>query len=207
MEGDLAPDASGDHYFSTRPASPTETHTVRLTTHTGSHDLTTASGTFSPTRIDPGTRLLLMEAPRPPAGSHILDLGCGYGPISVALAAADPSVSVTAIDVNERALELCRANAASLGLANIDVGDPTDMAPDVTFDQLWSNPPIRIGKQALHDLLATWLDRLEPTGVAYLVVNKHLGSDSLSRWLETSGWAVTRLASRQGYRILEVRRA
>jgi 16S rRNA G1207 methylase RsmC len=75
----------------------------------------------------------------------------------------------------------------------------------LVIDELWSNPPIRVGKPVLHGLLATWLPRLAPDGVARLVVARNLGADSLHRWLEGAGWTVTRIASRKGYRILEVR--
>ena len=81
---------------------------------------------------------------------------------------------------------------------------PDEVPADIRFAAVWSNPPIRIGKPALHQLLRTWLARLEPDGHAALVVSKHLGSDSLAIWLQRQGWPVERLGSRQGYRILSV---
>ena len=126
-------------------------------------------------------------------------------PIACALAARAPAATVRALDVNERALELCRANAERLGLANLHVAAEPGVPHDLVIDELWSNPPIRVGKAALHDLLGRWLRRLAPGGRALLVVQKHLGSDSLHRWLEGDGWAVVRLSSRAGYRVLEVR--
>ena len=88
-------------------------------------------------------------------------------------------------------------------------GDPAaaiaaGMPGDLRFSTIWSNPPIRIGKPALHALLAAWLGRLAPGGRACLVVHKHLGSDSLARWLTDEGWSTTRLSSRAGYRLLDV---
>jgi 16S rRNA (guanine1207-N2)-methyltransferase len=74
----------------------------------------------------------------------------------------------------------------------------------VRFTAIFSNPPIRVGKAALHELLSTWLHRLTPEGRAWLVVHKHLGSDSLAAWLAGEGFAVRRLGSRMGYRLLEV---
>jgi 16S rRNA G1207 methylase RsmC len=111
---------------------------------------------------------------------------------------------VWAVDVNERALDLCRANAAALGLANVSVAHVDAVPSDLSVDLLWSNPPIRIGKAALHALLATWLGRLTDDGTAVLVVQKHLGADSLQAWLSEEGWRATRLGSRAGYRLLEV---
>ncbi len=166
----------------------------------------TDRGVFSHDGLDPGTRVLLRLAPPPPPTGNLLDLGCGLGPIAVNLALRCPEARVWAVDVNERALELCTANAALNGVGNITVARPDDVADDVTFDLIWTNPPIRIGKVALHEMLLRWLARLTPEGRAVLVVHKHLGSDSLQRWLDAEGWPTERLTSYQGYRLLQVRR-
>jgi 16S rRNA (guanine1207-N2)-methyltransferase len=167
-------------------------------------ELETDAGVFSAGRLDPGTRLLLDTVPAPPPSGRLLDLGCGYGPLALVLAARSPRAEVWAVDVNERALGLCARNAARAGLSNVHAVTPAGPGLPATVDTIWSNPPIRIGKQALHALLAGWLARLTPGGAAYLVVQRHLGSDSLHRWLEGEGWPVTRLASRSGYRVLAV---
>ena len=164
----------------------------------------TDAGVFSPSRLDPGTRLLLEEAPAPPARGDVLDLGCGYGPVACVLAARSPGAAVWAVDVNERALELCARNARTVGLANVRCLPPGDSSLPDRFAAIWSNPPVRIGKEALHALLSGWLGRLEPAGHAYLVVGRNLGADSLHRWLAGQGWPVTRLAARSGYRLLQV---
>jgi 16S rRNA (guanine1207-N2)-methyltransferase len=166
--------------------------------------LETDAGVFSAGRLDPGTRLLLDTVPAPPPAGNLLDLGCGYGPLALTMAARSPGAAVWAVDVNERALELCARNAQRAGLANVRCLPPGDPGLPGELAAIWSNPPIRIGKQALHGMLAHWLGRLAPGGLAYLVVQRHLGADSLHRWLAESGWAVTRLASRQGYRVLGV---
>ena len=170
-------------------------------------ELTTESGVFSADGLDTGTRLLLLEAPAPAAEGHLLDLGCGAGPIAVVLARRSPGAQVWAIDVNERARALCSDNAAAAGAGNVQVCAPDEVPEDVRFSTIWSNPPIRIGKAALHDLLRRWLGRLTEDGVAVLVVQKHLGADSLAAWLQAEGWHVERLRSRAGFRLLVVRRA
>ena len=148
---------------------------------------------------------MLVDGPPPPHGaSNLLDLGCGYGPIACALAVRSPSAQVWAVDTNERARNLCQANAAEAGLDNIQVVAPDEVPDEVRFDGLWSNPPIRIGKEALHDLLAAWLDRLRPGASAHLVVQRHLGADSLARWLAERGWTTNRRSSRKGFRLLDV---
>jgi 16S rRNA (guanine1207-N2)-methyltransferase len=195
------------HYFSPRPGATSRPASVRLTLPDLDLDLATDRGVFSGGRIDPGTKILLLEGPAPPATGDLLDLGCGYGPIALALAVRSPAATVWAVDVNERARDLTRANAEAAGLTNVHVAAPDDVPPDVRFAAIWSNPPVRVGKAALHDLLDRWLARLADPGLAVLVVQKHLGSDSLHRWLEQRGWHVERRASRMAYRVLEVERA
>ena len=193
-----------DHYFSPHPQAPHRPGQVRVILPGVYLELATDAGMFSPERLDPGTRLLLDETPAPPASGDLLDLGCGYGPIACVLAARSPGATVWAVDVNERALELCARNAATAGLANVRCVTPGDPALSAQFAGIWSNPPIRVGKQALHELLSLWLGRLAPGGQAHLVAGRNLGADSLHRWLTEQGWSVTRLAARSGYRLLQV---
>jgi 16S rRNA G1207 methylase RsmC len=122
------------------------------------------------------------------------------------MARRSPESSVWAVDVNERARLLTRDNASALSLTNVTVASPDEVPDDVVFDVIWSNPPIKVGKQELHDLLNRWLARLSPDGYAVLVVNKNLGSDSLAKWLTELGWTVKRISSRQGFRVLTVKR-
>jgi 16S rRNA (guanine1207-N2)-methyltransferase len=203
----MAEPTSG-HYFDAEPSARSDPHEVALTLPGVSLTLTTDRGVFAVDGVDPGTKLLLLEAPSPlPAQRTVLDLGCGYGAIAVAVACLAPHCTVWAVDSNERARALCVHNAVRAGVGErVRVSSPGDDDAEVTFDVIYSNPPIRIGKPALHDLLARWLGRLAPDGVAYLVVQKHLGADSLARWLGDEGWTVKRLVSRRAYRVLEVRR-
>jgi 16S rRNA (guanine1207-N2)-methyltransferase len=196
--------AAGEHYFAEHPAARPRPGSVHVVTSDLHLELDTDSGMFSPSRLDPGTRLLLEAAPRPPARGDLLDLGCGYGPLALVLAARSPGARIWAVDVNTRALELCARNAERAGLANVWCAPPGDPALPGTFALIWSNPPIRIGKAALHALLASWLGRLAVDGAAYLVVQRNLGSDSLQRWLDEAGWPAERIAARSGYRVLRV---
>jgi 16S rRNA (guanine1207-N2)-methyltransferase len=156
--------------------------------------------------VDAGTLELLRAVPPPPPDGDLLDLGCGYGPIACTLAHRAPGAVVWAVDVNQRAVSLAAANAAALGLGSVRAVGPDLVPPEVRFAGVWSNPPIRVGKAALHALLLGWLPRLEPGGWAWLVVHRHLGADSLAAWLAGEGWEVTRTASKRGYRILRVGR-
>jgi 16S rRNA (guanine1207-N2)-methyltransferase len=192
------------HYFEAQPTAAHRPGQVRVVLPDVYLELETDSGVFSPGRLDPGTRLLLEEAPPPPAEGDLLDLGCGYGPVACVLARRSPAARVWAIDVNERALGLTARNAARAGLANVRAVTPDDPGVPGELAAIWSNPPIRIGKAALHDMLRGWLARLRPGGHACLVVGKNLGSDSLQSWLTGSGWPATRVAVRSGYRLLRI---
>ncbi|GAA2308141.1 methyltransferase [Actinomadura luteofluorescens] len=194
----------GEHYFAERPGAASRRRTVDLVLPDLHLRLDTDSGMFSPDRIDPGTRVLLETVPEPPATGDLLDLGCGYGPIAITMANRSPQATVWGVDVNQRAITLAEGNVRAAGLDNVrfSLADETD--PGLRFAAIWSNPPIRIGKAALHELLLTWLPRLAPGGLAHLVVQKHLGSDSLQRWLAAQGFPTERIASRSAYRVLRV---
>ena len=167
--------------------------------------LTSDRGVFSSDRLDPGTKILLTESPPVESNAVTLDIGCGWGAIACVTALRARDARIWAIDTNTRARNLTEINAKAIGAADrITVSAPAEVPADVRFDRILSNPPIRIGKPALHQLLVMWLSRLKPKGQAHLVVQKHLGSDSLNRWLIDQGFPTIRLASRLGYRILEV---
>jgi 16S rRNA (guanine1207-N2)-methyltransferase len=192
------------HYFDTRPAVSSRPAEVVLALGEETVRLRTDRGVFAASRVDPGTAILLRRC-RPPPQGDLLDLGCGYGPIAVTLASRSPGATVWAVDVNERALALVRENVARLGLANVHAVTPDGVPDDVRFAGIWSNPPIRIGRDPLHALLHRWLARLDVGGRAWLVVQKHLGADSLAAWLNGEGFPTARLGSKQAYRVLEVR--
>ena len=198
-------DPQGEHYFTARPASAEQRRTRHVRLAGRDVEVETAGGVFSPDHVDLGTQVLLRTVPQPPAEGDLLDLGCGWGPIALTLALTSPDARVWAVDVNERALDLVRRNAAHLGLGNVVAALPDDVPDDVRFATCWSNPPVRVGKPALHDLLRRWLPRVVPGGDAWLVVGKNLGADPLQRWLtEDAGLPTSRAASAKGFRVLRV---
>jgi 16S rRNA G1207 methylase RsmC len=175
--------------------------------------VTTADGVFSGDRLDLGTRVLLREVPPPPVTGQLLDLGCGWGPLTLAMAMQAPEATVWAVDVNERAVALTARNAARLGLRGVRAVLPDQVPAGTTFDAIWSNPPIRVGKEALHRLLLQWLPRLAEGAAAHLVVQRNLGADSLHAWLAqqrpgpgSEPFRVVRAGSAKGYRVLRVER-
>jgi 16S rRNA (guanine1207-N2)-methyltransferase len=194
-------------YFNEQPSGTEVRRTITVRVWGRELTLITAGGVFAADGLDRGTAVLLRASPIPLGNPRILDLGCGYGPIALAVAVHCPGAHVDAVDVNERALALCRENAEALGVADrVRVQRPEEVDPETRYDEIWSNPPIRVGKQALHELLLIWLPRLAPNGVARLVVAKNLGSDTLQRWLIEQGYSCERIASAKGFRVLLVRR-
>jgi 16S rRNA G1207 methylase RsmC len=202
-----------DHYFTAEPASAAERRQLRV--HLAGREILvqTAPGIFCPDRVDIGTAVLLREAAVPPPTGNLLDIGAGWGPIALTLGLLSPDASIWAVDVNQRALQLARDNAKALGIKEFHALTPDEVPADVRFDAIWSNPPIRVGKAALHNLLMKWLPLLKPGAAAYLVVQKNLGSDSLQRWLTTEledrqpgAFTIGRHASARGFRLLSVNR-
>jgi 16S rRNA G1207 methylase RsmC len=198
---------TADHYFSAEPAAPESRGRIEFSVAGKAYDLAVARGVFSAGRLDPGTAVLLRKAGLPTAATTgtLLDLGCGYGPIACVLANEAPDATVYAIDVNARARDLTTENAAALGLGDrVRVHAPDEVPDDVTFDEIWSNPPTHVGKAEMRAMLQRWLGRLAPDGVAWLVINRNLGGDSLHQWLASLGWDVDRVASQRGFRVLRV---
>lgn len=200
---------ASEHYFSPTPGGELKLRTIRARIAGEERELVTANAVFSPERIDQGTSVLLANAVSPPPGGNLLDLGCGWGPIALTLALESPRATVWAVDVNERALDLVRENAQRLSIPNINAVTPENVPEDITFTTIWSNPPIRVGKNELHNLLERWLPRLDHRSDAWLVVQRNLGSDSLHRWLESTfpdDFGFVRAATSKGYRVLRARR-
>ena len=199
---------SNEHYFSEIPSGDFVSREIDVTIAGRDYTVETAGGIFSPEHVDQGTGILLDTVPSPALSGNLLDLGCGWGPIALSLALQAPEATVWAVDVNSRALELATANAARLGITTINAVTPADVPADLTFDTIWSNPPIRIGKEALHQLLLTWIPRLSESGEAWLVVSKNLGADSLQRWMaeQFPDLSIERVTTAKSFRVIRVAR-
>ena len=200
---------SSEHYFSETPGSDYKPKEISVVINGREVLVTTAGGVFSPDHIDQGTNVLLTHLDEAPAGGNILDIGCGWGPIALSLASASPKATIWAVDVNQRSLELTAANAKRLGLSNVKCVTPEEVPADLEFSGVWSNPPIRVGKDVLHEILLTWLPKLQEHAEAYLVVQKNLGADSLHRWLEAElpeNFSTVRVDTAKSFRVLRVKR-
>lgn len=200
---------SGEHYFSAEPSGQFKPKTIRVNLLGRDLQLQTAGSVFSPDHLDTGTAMLLNHIEEAPTSGNLLDIGCGWGPIAIALALQAPEATVWAVDVNQRSLELTKMNAASLGITNIKACQPEEVPADIEFSGIWSNPPIRVGKAELHNILKTWLPRIAAECESYLVVAKDLGADSLLKWLQSempSDFDAQRIDTAKGFRIIRITR-
>jgi 16S rRNA G1207 methylase RsmC len=200
---------SDNHYFASSPEGPLVPREITVTLNGNRYAVVAAGGVFSPEHIDQGTQVLLTHLDKANPTGNFLDIGCGWGPIALALALHSPKATIYAVDVNERSLELTKLNAERLGITNIVVCKPNEVPYDIEFDEIWSNPPIRVGKVVLHEILTLWINRLTAGGTARLVVQKNLGSDSLHKWLIqefSPTFDSSRIDSSKTFRVLKVTR-
>ncbi len=197
---------SNEHYFSKAPAGERKLKEVSFSV--GGREITAraSTGTFSSSGLDKGTKVLLSQSNLFPKSGNVLDLGCGWGPIALAIATICPDSKVWAIDVNARSVELTQQNAENLGLKNVESLLADALPADLKFKEIWSNPPIRIGKAELHELLRKYLGRLLPGGRSMLVVQKQLGAESLMKWLseEFANCSVNKAHADKGYWVIEL---
>ncbi|WP_235001802.1 class I SAM-dependent methyltransferase [Arcanobacterium ihumii] len=202
-----------DHYFSSQPDSDVKEHRFNLEIRGNEFSIHTQNGVFSTHGLDKGTAVLLSKVPSPqvPSGALAVDLGCGWGPITLALATEAPNAVVLGVDINERAMALAAENIATNHVKNASIDNSKNAYQRLkdsgqTIDLMWSNPPIRIGKTELHELLSQWFDLLSPQGKAFIVVQKNLGADSLARWITKNGYTVEKIGSSKGFRVFEISR-
>ncbi|MGI6611607.1 MAG: class I SAM-dependent methyltransferase [Limnochordia bacterium] len=195
-----------DHYYSKQPKAAHRRHELRLELHGVSLALSSDSGVFSRHAIDTGTLLLLSHIPSP-SGGHVLDIGCGYGPIGLFYAARCPSCTVHMSDVNERAVALSRENAARNSVTNVVVHSgafPADR--DLFFDLITTNPPIRAGRPILLELFEGARQRLRQGGLFAFVARTQQGAKRLATDAERIFGNVEDVARASGYRVYAARR-
>ena len=195
-----------EHYFSSDPAAPKKTVNISMQVGGKQIDLEAASGTFSSSKLDAGTAVLLKHADHFPKDGNVLDIGCGWGPIGLSIASLQKNSTVYGIDINQRSIEQSNLNSKSLGLKNFTAMHSRDLPEHLRFSAIWSNPPIRVGKKILHELMESFIPRLEPGGRAMLVVQKNLGADSFQRWLSNRfpEAEVNRVGTDKGYRVISL---
>lgn len=185
--------------------SLTQTREINITVDNQKITLITDQDTFSYRRLDPGTKVFLKDLPSVgEIEGNLLDIGCGYGPITVTLALKYPQRVIYAVDVNQKAIYYLQENLKRYSIKNVKVFAPEEFPKNIEFAYIYSNPPIRIGKKNLYALCEKWLQNLKQDGKAFLLVKRNLGADSLAEHLESIGYKTERLFSKNGYRVLGV---
>ncbi len=192
-----------EHYFVRRPKSKLNLGVVRAYFRSRLFEFLTASGVFSRTRIDAGTRLLVESMVLPEKGL-VLDLGCGYGPVGIAAAAFNPSLQVVMTDVNERAVWLARENARRNGVENVKVrqGFLYEPVEDMKFEVVLSNPPITAGMKTVQPLIMQAPQHLAKEGTLQIVVRSKVSGKRLTKIMTETFGNVDVLARKSGYRVL-----
>ena len=161
----------------------------------------TDAGVFSRGELDEGSRLLLEALPA--LSGDVLDLGCGWGPIGISVARANPGCRVTMADVNLRALQLCRDNARRNGVEAVCLeSDGMAALAGQRFDAVITNPPIRAGKQVIYRMFSDAAGALREGGALYLVIRKQQGAESCVRYLRTLYGQVERLNRSGGFWVI-----
>lgn len=167
----------------------------------------TDRGVFSKGALDKASVILIKEFDENYAAVplSVADVGSGYGPLICFVGKKFDQAKLLAVEPNERARTLCEYNyKKNIGDARLKIIAPEDIDQEKKFDLIISNPPIRVGKKALYELLKEWAKRLSENGQMWLVMSKHLGADSCARYLESDcNLSVERIASKKGFRILK----
>jgi len=197
-----------DHYYSPNPGAKRNRQMIKTTLRGREMSFATDSGVFSRGGIDFGTRLLI-ETMRIPPASKVLDVGCGYGSIGITAAVTTPDVHVTMIDINERAVELARYNAAIHGINNVRIlqSDLFAAVEGEQFDVILTNPPIRAGKRTVHQIFELSFHHLRPGGALWIVIQKKQGAPSALAKLEQIFNYVEEVEKDKGYRIYRALRS
>jgi 16S rRNA (guanine1207-N2)-methyltransferase len=196
--------AGNEHYYSSNPTTRHDVHTLSETLRGRSYTFRTDAGVFSKKGIDYGSKVLI-EALELPVDARVLDVGCGYGPIGISAAAASPLGQTTMVDINERAVELARYNAEFNKVRNVKVlqSDLLAAVMDESYDAVLTNPPIRAGKQVVHQIFEQAHEVLKPGGELWIVIQKKQGAPSAFAKLESLYQEVIEVTKDKGYRIIK----
>ena len=191
-----------DHYFTENPLTAHDKKEISSILKGKTFTFETDAGVFSRDHVDPGSQLLIESVPA--QTGRILDLGCGYGPVGIAFAASRKEAQVVMADVNRRSLDLAQVNLARNGIINAQTIYSDGCSNlEGTFDLILSNPPIRIGKQALQRMWRDCYEHLNPEGSFYIVIRKKQGAPSAKTFLEDLFGNCTTVARQGGYHVLQ----
>ncbi|SFX38805.1 16S rRNA (guanine1207-N2)-methyltransferase [Thermoactinomyces sp. DSM 45891] len=193
-----------DHYYSKNPISKKEERDFEVMVRGEKLSFQTDAGVFSKKGLDFGSRFLI-ESVDLKGACHILDLGCGYGPIGLSIAKMNPNIHVTMVDINERAVELAKKNAVYNRLServNIFVSDRFEKVAGMKFDCILLNPPIRTGKTVIYQMFAEAKRHLHDSGSFWIVIRKQQGAESACTELHDLFSSVEVVERKKGYWVI-----
>lgn len=193
-----------EHYYSAKPTVGHEINRFQETLRGRTYTFQTDAGVFSKKGVDFGSRLLI-ETMEIGSDHHVLDVGCGYGPIGLCAAAMARTGTATLLDINERAIGLAKENAALNKIANVTVlqSDALAAVAGRKFDRILTNPPIRAGKEVVHRIFEQAKSSLVAGGQLWVVIQKKQGAPSAFAKLEQLfDGNVKEIGKDKGYRIL-----
>lgn len=193
-----------DHYYTRKPTIASEPIYWSYQLKGSTFNFKTDRGVFSKGEVDYGSRLLISFFELPEIEGPILDVGCGYGPIGLALARSFPNRSVHMIDINERALQLAKENAENNRIKNINIyeSDGYEGVTENNFAAIVTNPPIRAGKKVVMDIIANSVNHLRDSGELWVVIQKKQGAPSVKKRLEEIYSVVDVVKRDKGYYII-----
>ncbi|HLS20883.1 MAG TPA: class I SAM-dependent methyltransferase [Bacillota bacterium] len=196
-----------EHYFSKQPQSKSKRETWQTTLRNYNLSFTTDFGVFSREKVDFGSRVLIESFIEPAIDGKILDLGCGYGPVGLAVAASFPERQIVMADINERAISLAKHNANINQITNVQIvaSDRFSQISD-TFAAILLNPPIRAGKKVVYDLFTESYHSLKKHGEFWIVIQKKQGAPSAAKKLEELFKNVSLIERKKGYHIYKAQK-
>jgi len=192
-----------EHYFAEQPKSEAKFGIIRTQLRGKPFEFLTASGVFSPKRVDIGTRVLI-EAMVLPEKGCVLDVGCGYGAVGIAAAAFNPNLHVVLTDVNRRAVLLARQNAERNRVPNIEVkqGYLYETVEDIAFNCVLSNPPVSAGMKTVEAIVRGALAVMACRATFQMVIRSKIGRKTLPLLFGEVFGNFAVLARESGYRVL-----
>ncbi|WP_408008929.1 class I SAM-dependent methyltransferase [Pseudalkalibacillus sp. A8] len=198
----------GDHYYSSKPVSESNIKDWSFTLRGRTFKFYSDAGVFSKNEVDFGSRLLIETFEKPETEGGILDMGCGYGPIGLSLAASYPDTLVSMVDINERAIELSKKNALRNQVDNVTIyqSDLYERVEEKDFSAILTNPPIRAGKSVVHAIFEQAYDHLVKDGELWVVIQKKQGAPSAIEKMDSIFGEVEVVERKKGYFIIRAKK-
>lgn len=197
-----------DHYYSKSPSAQSNRKMFTYRLREKEFRFITDTGVFSKGEVDFGSRFLIETFQAPDLKGDILDVGCGYGPIGLSIAATEGNRTIDMIDINERAVELTKENAMINNIENVQVfqSDLFEQVERKQYAAILTNPPIRAGKKIVHIIFEESYYRLQPNGELWVVIQKKQGAPSAIRKLEELFSDVEVVDKKKGYFIIKAKK-